>query len=96
MNILETTENKLLDRKEIFAEIESVKTPSFNEVKDLVSAKLKADKENIAVKEILGSFGRRTFKITVFVYDTKEAFEKTEGKKEKSAEAKPAEAAPAA
>ena len=56
MNVLETTENMMLNRKEIYAELETAKTPSFDEVKELISKKLNASKDTIVVKEILGSF----------------------------------------
>jgi len=95
MNILETTENMLLDRKEIYAEVENTKTPNFDEVKDMISKKLNTTKDNIVVKEVLGSFGKRSFKVTAFIYDTKEALEKSEGKIEKPAEQAPAPEAPA-
>jgi ribosomal protein S24E len=92
MQILETFDNFLLKRKEISAEIESVKNPSFQEIKDKLSQKMNADIESIVIKEILGSFGKRNFKVKAFVYDSKEAFDKLESKKQK----KPTAAEPAA
>jgi ribosomal protein S24E len=86
MKILEDNKNNLLNRREIKMIVEAEKNPSFEETSKLFSEKFKANEELIAVKQIGGKFGRNTFLISAFIYDSKEEKEKLEKKKEKKTE----------
>ena len=76
MNITKETENKLLKRKEISFIIESEKNPNFSEMKKKISEKFSKPEESIDVYGINGKFGRKTFLVKAYVYDSQEAFEK--------------------
>ena len=68
MNIVTDKKNDLLKRREIIVELSVPKTPSFVEMQQQLSEKLKAASEVIAVKSITGSFGNSSFSIEAFVY----------------------------
>lgn len=68
--------NELMKRQELSFLIESVKNPTFNEMRKLISEDLKKPEELIDVYNILGKFGRKTFLIKAYIYDSKEDFEK--------------------
>ena len=93
--IIQEKENPLFDRKEIEFEISSEIAPSKTEIEKLAYEKLSAPEGSIKVKQILGGFGSKDFKIVANVYKSKEDLEKTEfkSKKEKEAEAKQKEEA---
>lgn len=99
MKIIEDKNNELLNRKEIKIIVEAGKNPSMQEAVKIIADHFKTKDENIVVKGIKGKFGRNTFLISSFIYDTKEAKEKierkTKGKKKKEGkkEEKPAEKA---
>ena len=102
MKILKDVKNQLLKRRELDIVVEADKNPSFEEATKTIVDSIKADPENLVVKEIKGKFGRKTFLIRALVYDTKEDKEKTEpkpkkkkGEGEAAGEAAPAPAAPA-
>ena len=91
MKILEEKNNSLASRHEFKAIIESEKNPTFDEVSEIVAKHFKGEKENVAIKEIRGKFGRGTFKISAFMYSSKEAKENFEPKKKvKSVPGQPA------
>lgn len=94
MKVIEDKKNQLLKRREIKIIIEAQKNPTMPEAAKTVSDDFKAAEENIAVKEIKGKFGRRTFLISANIYENKEAKEKTElkPKAKKGAAAAPAAA----
>ena len=97
MKIIEDKNNELLNRKEIKIIVEESKNPSMQEAMKTISGHFKAKDENIVVREIKGKFGRNTFLISAFIYNSKEAKDKIErkpkGKKgeEEKKEEKPAE-----
>jgi ribosomal protein S24E len=70
MEIKKDFKNELFNRQELVLEIKSEKNPSFDEVKKMISDKIKKPEENIYVKNILGSFGNNTFEIKAQVYDS--------------------------
>lgn len=90
MKILEEKNNFLSNRKEITFIIESEKNPNFEEITSLVSEHLKGEKENVAVKQIKGKFGRDTFKVVAYLYNSKEDKEKFEPKKKVKTGTQPA------
>lgn len=100
IKITQEKQNPLFKRKEIEGELEAVSTPSKADVLKLVAEQTKSKEETIVIKNILSSFGSQTFKIKIFIYDSKESLEASEGKQaepEAPKEEAPAqEAAPAA
>ncbi len=88
MKTIEQKQNPLLFREEIKILIEAEKTPSYTEASSLISEKFNKDQEVIVIKKVKSKFGRNTFLITAFVYNSKEdkdkierAAKKTENKK---------------
>lgn len=88
MKILEDKKNSFLNRREVKIIVEAGKNPSFSESSKMIAEQFKAQEELIEVKGIKGKFGRGTFLISAFVYDTKEEKDKMEKKKEKKAPVK--------
>ena len=76
MKITKEIKNDLLKRKEISIIIESDKNPTFIEMKKFISEKFSKPEEAIDVYNICGKFGRNTFLIKSYLYDSKEALEK--------------------
>ncbi|MBS3079661.1 hypothetical protein J4218_06065 [Candidatus Pacearchaeota archaeon] len=76
MDIKKDFKNELLKRREVSFVVESDKNPSFVDMKKLASEEFKKPEENIDVYGIQGKFGRNTFLVKAYVYDSKEALEK--------------------
>lgn len=77
LKILTDKENKLLDRKEMEAEIEfSGKTPSNNELKKELVDKLKTDENLIVINHIYQKFGDQKAKVIAKIYKSKESLDK--------------------
>lgn len=86
MKVLEETENKLLNRKEVKIIVEAAKNPSLPDASKILAEKFKSSEELIAVNGVKGKFGRSTFLISGNIYKTKEDKEQVEQKpKEKKA-----------
>lgn len=81
VEILEDKKNELLKRQEVKLIFYSEKNPSFQEALKIISGEVKKPEENIAIKGIKGKFGRKSFLINAFVYDSKEEKERIEPKK---------------
>ena len=79
-NILEKKENLLFNRKEIKADVESEITPSRKDIKELISEKLSTSPENIKIKNILGKFGSKIFRITANIYASEQDKDNVEPK----------------
>ena len=91
---LSTTEkyNPLLERKEITGQLSFTgKTPSNQEVTDLLASKLGVAKETIAVKHVYTKFGTTTATVHAYAYSTPEQLLNVEPKKKEKKTAKPAE-----
>jgi len=80
LKIIESKENPFLRRKEILAEIEAAKSPSRQEVRELLSQQLKSDKELTVIKDIRGKFGSDKFSVKAFIYQNKKDMDETEPK----------------
>jgi len=95
MKIIEDKQNPLLKRKEVKIIVEAGKNPSMQEASKLIAEHFKAQEDNIALKQIKGKFGRKTFLISANIYNSKEDKEKIEPKKKvkKGAEEKKEEKA---
>lgn len=73
IEIVETTENPILRRKEISFSIEEKSMPERIEVKEKLAAMHNADFDLVFVKKIEPSFGRTRVTGTAMVYEDKEA-----------------------
>ena len=73
--------NSLLHRKEVKFIVESESNPGFANALKMVSDKYNAKEDLIAVKRVEGKFGRNTFLVDAFIYDSVESKDKIEPKK---------------
>lgn len=89
-DILEEKKNFLINRKEIKVIVKAEKNPNREEASSILEKEFKADKENIVVKGVKGKFGRNTFLISAFIYDSKEDKEKFEPKEKEKKQKKSA------
>lgn len=90
MKIIENKKNDLAKRKEIKGILTAEKNPGFEGSLKSISEHFKSPAENIVIKEIKSKFGRDTFLISAFIYDSvsdKELFEPKK-KVKKGAQAK--------
>ena len=95
IKVLEEKENPLFKRKEVHVLIYSEKSPSREEVSNILSKKFSVPSINVKIKAISGNFGSKTFNIEANLYSSKENKDSIELKKKKetAAEKKPVEAA---
>ncbi|MBM3228612.1 hypothetical protein FJZ20_01890 [Candidatus Pacearchaeota archaeon] len=93
LKINEERENPLFDRKEVSGIVSSEKTPSRNEILQILSSKYSIPAENIKIKKITGKFGKKLFLIEANIYSSKQRKDEIElkKKKEKEAESKASE-----
>ena len=80
MEIKEDFKNSLIGRKEIVAVVDSSGNPGFAGVKDDLVKELGSDENLVIVRKVGSKFGRGSFDVEAFVYDSQEAKEKVEGK----------------
>ncbi|MBU0532075.1 hypothetical protein KKB44_01130 [Candidatus Micrarchaeota archaeon] len=79
VNIISKIDNKVLERKEIEAEISfDGATPSRNDLKDAISKKVAADVDLTVLREVHSTFGKKTVKVLAHVYSNKETMVGTE------------------
>jgi small subunit ribosomal protein S24e len=79
VNLINTTENKLLERKEIEAEVSfDGPTPKRAELKDAVCQKVAANPELVVLRKVSGSFGRKSVRVLAYAYSAKERLIATE------------------
>lgn len=94
MEIKENIKNELFKRQELDIELEAEKSPSFSDVKKQIAEKVGKPEETIDVLKIKGSFGKNLFKVSAYVYDSKEdlgkmiELRKTKKQRKSDAEAK--------
>jgi len=81
MNIITNFYNPLLKRKEINASIEAESNPGFEKTKKEIALHFKANDDVVVIKKVEGNFGRSSFLIDAFVYDSLEDKNKIEPKK---------------
>ncbi|MBX4212627.1 hypothetical protein KW787_04210 [Candidatus Pacearchaeota archaeon] len=72
--------NDLLKRREVVMEIESDKNPGIAHSTKLIADHFKAGEDHVALKSIQSSFGRKTFLINAFVYDSLKEKQRVEQK----------------
>lgn len=71
MELKKNIKNSLLKRQEISFLVENDKNPGFSEMKKKISDELKKPEENIEVYGVSGKFGRNTFLVKAYVYDSR-------------------------
>lgn len=76
MEIIKDNRNELFHRHEVSSIVSAEKNPGFEDMRKKLSEKFSKPEENIKVNEIQGKFGRGTFLIKAYVYDSKQALEK--------------------
>jgi ribosomal protein S24E len=97
METIKNFRNDLLKRNEVKVVVTADKNPGLVNAVKMIAEQLKTKEENVVVKELKSKFGRDSFLIDAFVYDSKADREKTEPKKkEKKKEGEQPQAAPAA
>jgi len=98
-NVIKDLRNELLKRREVKLIVKENKNPGFANALKIIAEQFNAKEENIAVKEVKSKFGRDTFLIDAFIYDSIEDKNRIEPKKKtkvKSGEGQAAaQAAPA-
>jgi ribosomal protein S24E len=80
MEVQEDFKNSLIGRREIVAVAESSGNPGFTTVKEDLVKELGVDENLVIVKKVGSKFGRGSFEVEAFVYDSQESKEKVEGK----------------
>lgn len=79
VNLISTTENKLLERKEIEAEvIFDGATPKRADLKSAICQKVAANPELVILRKVSSSFGRKAVKVVAHAYSAKEKLMATE------------------
>jgi len=87
MNITRDFRSDLLKRRELNFVLESEGNPSFAFCAKTVAEKFKVAEDVVVVKKILGQFGRKTFLVESFIYDSVKDKEINEPKKKIKKEA---------
>jgi len=80
MNILKDIKNGLLKRREVKVVVDAEKNPGIASSVDMIAEKFKAVKDTIAIKNVKSKFGRSTFLIDAFIYDSVEDMKRIEPK----------------
>lgn len=79
VNLIETVENRLLERREIEAEINfDGATPKRVQLKEAVCQKIGANPELVVLRKVSSAFGKRAVRVVVHAYSTKEKLMATE------------------
>ncbi len=94
METIRDFRNNLLKRKEVKVVFEAGSNPGFEESMKKVAQHFKADESKIALKNVKSKFGRNTFLIDAFIYDSAEDRERIEPKIKVKKEGAAASAAP--
>ena len=67
--------NAMMKRHEVSYLVEGEKNPNFSEMAKQISDEMKKPEENINVYGIQGKFGRDTFLVKAYVYDSKKDYD---------------------
>ncbi|MBI5046874.1 hypothetical protein HZC07_04040 [Candidatus Micrarchaeota archaeon] len=79
VNIVSANENKLLERKEVRAEVGfDGPTPKRAELKQAISGKIGANPEMVTVNKVSSNFGKKAVVVIAHVYTDKDKLMKTE------------------
>lgn len=76
MDVKQNIRNELFKRQELVTEIESKKSPGIEEVKRMIAEAVGKPIENVDVKKVQGSFGKRKFVAEAYIYDSEEELKK--------------------
>ena len=91
IKISKKEEKPLLNREEYLAQVFSEKTPSYVELKKIISQELKKEEQLIAIKKVNQKFGTSDTSVSFYIYTNKDIMAKLEKNKEKkNTEAPPA------
>ncbi|MCX8158794.1 MAG: 30S ribosomal protein S24e [Candidatus Pacearchaeota archaeon] len=80
-DIIKDFKNDLLKRREVKVVIKESKNPGFERALKIIAEQFNANEENIVIKELKSKFGRDTFLIDAFIYDSVEDKNRIEPKK---------------
>jgi len=80
MNAIKDTKNSLLKRRELKLVVEAPSNPGFLKASEIIAHHTKAPTETIVVKNVKGKFGRNTFLIDAFIYNSQTDKDKVEQK----------------
>ena len=80
MKILEDNKNSLLNRREIKMIVEHSGNPGFANALKMVAEQFKSKEDVIVMNNVKGKFGRDTFLVSAFIYNSKEDRDKIEPK----------------
>ena len=78
MKVMNDFRNTLLKRREVLFMVNHSHNPGLVYALKITAEHFEAPEENIAIKSVRGKFGRNTFLINAFIYDSKndrESFE---------------------
>ncbi len=79
VDIKSNVDNKLLDRKEVEAEVSyDGATPSRNELRQAICGKIGANPELVVLREIRTGHGKQSAYVVVHAYSSKESLDKVE------------------
>lgn len=81
MKVIKDFKNELMKRREVKLVVSAEKNPGVAASAKMIAEHFKAPEEAIVVKTLKSKFGRDTFLIDAFVYNSKEDKENTEPKK---------------
>jgi ribosomal protein S24E len=81
MNTIQDLDNRLLQRREIKLAVQMQSNPGFTKAAEVIASHFKSNAENVVVKTIESKFGRDTFLIDAFVYDSLDDKNRVERKK---------------
>lgn len=87
LEIVEDKKNGLLNRREVSVIISADSNPGFAKAQEVISSELKASDDSIVVRNVKSKFGRDTFLISAFIYDSVADKERVEPKKKEKKEA---------
>ncbi len=89
MKALIDFKNSLLKRREVKLVIESEKNPGMQEAAKAIAENFKVSEDVVAVKALKSKFGRKTFLVDAFIYDSVNDKNNIEPKKKKNKSAVP-------
>lgn len=94
MKIIKDLKNNLLKRREIKLVVNAEKNPGMADASKMIAEHFKSNEDVIIVRELKSKFGRDSFLIDAFIYNSVQDKEQTEPKKKikKGAEAAQASA----
>jgi ribosomal protein S24E len=95
MNTIKDFRNDLLKRREIKLVVEAEKNPGFENALKIVADGINAKEDLIVIREVKSKFGRNTFLIDAFVYDSADDRARIEPKKKEKKDKQAAAQAPA-